>query len=91
MRSNGNRGLWLGDRATAVLRFWENDNTATLTGDHIHFWPYGINGAHEDDGSDALYINRLSFKHSERMDFHRQEALQRRRIASNKRTISVII
>jgi hypothetical protein len=56
MRSNGNRGLWLGDRATAVLRFWENDNTATLTGDHIHFWPYGINGAHEDDGSDALYI-----------------------------------
>lgn len=56
MRSNGDRGVWLGDRVTNVIRFWENDETSTVTGDNIHFWPYGINGAHEDDGSDALYI-----------------------------------
>lgn len=56
MRSNGNRGLWLGDRATEVLRFWDNSETATVNGDNMHFWPYGINGAFEDDGSDALYI-----------------------------------
>ena len=39
-----------------VLRFWNNDETATLSGDGQHLWPYGINGAHEDNGSDQLYI-----------------------------------
>lgn len=49
-------GVWLGERATQVVRFLENDATATLKGDATHMWPYGINGAHEDSGSELLYI-----------------------------------
>ncbi len=49
-------GLWLGDRVTEVLRFWDNNNTSQLNGDYQHMWPYGINGANEDNGSDVLYI-----------------------------------
>ncbi len=49
-------GLWLGDRVTQVLRFWDNNNTSQLNGDYQHMWPYGINGAQEDNGSDVLYI-----------------------------------
>ena len=39
-----------------ALRFWNNDEGATLSGDGMHLWPYGINGAQEDNGSDQLYI-----------------------------------
>jgi len=56
IRSNGDRGDWLGDRATELLRFWDNSSTEVLTGDATHLWPYGINGAHEDNGTDILYI-----------------------------------
>jgi len=49
-------GLWLGDRVTEVLRFWDNSTTSQLNGDYQHMWPYGINGASEDNGSDVLYI-----------------------------------
>lgn len=56
MRSGSTTGDWLGDRATDVLRFWDNSETATLHGDNTHMWPYGINGAHEDAGTDQLYI-----------------------------------
>lgn len=49
-------GLWLGDRATEVVRFLNNSTTEQLSGDYQHMWPYGINGAHEDDGTDLLYI-----------------------------------
>ncbi|MBR1932505.1 MAG: hypothetical protein IJ841_02340 [Prevotella sp.] len=49
-------GQWLGDRVTEVLRFWDNNNTEVLNGDYQHMWPYGINGAGEDTGSDILYI-----------------------------------
>ncbi|MCQ2095558.1 MAG: hypothetical protein MJY59_02290 [Bacteroidaceae bacterium] len=48
-------GVWTGDRANKVLQFWDNDKTAKLHGDSQHMWPYGINGAHEDNGSDMLY------------------------------------
>ncbi len=54
MRANSSSGLWLGDRVTALLSFWENTYT-TLTGDNTHMWPYGINGAQEDNGSESLY------------------------------------
>ncbi len=56
LRSGNGRGLWLGDRVTEVLRFWDNSTTAQLNGDDMHMWPYGINGAQEDNGSDVLYI-----------------------------------
>lgn len=49
-------GVWLGDRATEVVRFLDNNNSSTMKGDGTHMWPYGINGAHEDTGSEFLYI-----------------------------------
>lgn len=53
-------GVYLGERANKVLRFMTNDPTATIKGDYIHFWPYGINGSFEDDGSDMTYtINTM--------------------------------
>ena len=48
-------GTWTGVRANEVLRFWDNNNTAQMKGDSQHMWPYGINGAQEDSGTDLLY------------------------------------
>ena len=56
LRAGGSSGTWLGDRVTEFLRFWDNNQTTTLTGDGTHMWPYGINGAHEDSGSKLLYM-----------------------------------
>lgn len=56
LRENTTRGIWLGDRVTEFLRFWENNTTSTLNGDGTHMWPYGINGAQEDSGSELLYM-----------------------------------
>lgn len=55
MRSAGDRGDWLGDRVTEAVRFWDNSTTAVISGDNMHLWPYGCNGAHEDTHSDNLY------------------------------------
>lgn len=55
-RQNVSSGYWYGSRATRVLRFWDNDNSAYLKGDKTHMWPYGVNGAHEDTKTDKLYI-----------------------------------
>lgn len=54
-RQNTSSGFWLGERTDQILAFLENDNEAHLKGDKTHFWPYGINGAHEDDGTRMLY------------------------------------
>ncbi|MBR4845597.1 MAG: hypothetical protein IKU98_04160, partial [Bacteroidaceae bacterium] len=48
-------GTWTGPRANSVLQFWNNNTTEEMHGDGMHMWPYGINGAHEDAGSDQLY------------------------------------
>ncbi len=56
LRETGSRGYWLGVRATRAVRFWDNSSTEKLNGDGTHMWPYGINGAHEDLGTDVLYI-----------------------------------
>ena len=48
-------GVWTGVRANEVLQFWNNDNSAKMHGDSQHMWPYGINGAQEDSGTDLLY------------------------------------
>ena len=55
LRSGNGTGQWLGDRVAEALTFWENAETK-LNGDNIHMWPYGINGAHEDDGTVKLYL-----------------------------------
>ena len=55
MRSNGDRGLWYGNRTSEVLNFWDNKTDAVLNGDNTHLWPYGINGANEDNGTNVLY------------------------------------
>ena len=62
LRANGTTGLWTGERANSVLRFWDNNQSVSLTGDVTHMWPtsssipYGINGSWEDTGSEILYI-----------------------------------
>ncbi len=56
LRETGSGGIWLGDRTDAVVQFLNNDTSSHLTGDSVHMWPYGINGAHEDNGSEFTYI-----------------------------------
>lgn len=56
LRETGSRGYWLGTRATRALRFWDNSTTSRLNGDGTHMWPYGVNGAHEDAGTQILYV-----------------------------------
>lgn len=55
LRAGSGTGRWLGDRATELIRFWDNNNSATVNGDGTHVWPYGINGANEDNGTVTLY------------------------------------
>ncbi len=63
IRSESSRGIWYGKRATRFLQFWDNSDGVKLTGDGTHLWAtgaaqslsYTINGAHEDNHSDASY------------------------------------
>lgn len=55
LRSGSGTGDWLGDRVSAFLDFWDNTTGSHLHGDKIHMWPYGVNGAQEDNGTLALY------------------------------------
>ena len=55
LRSGNGTGEWLGDRVSAFLDFWDNTTGSRLKGDTQHMWPYGINGANEDNGTLALY------------------------------------
>ena len=67
LRAETSRGLWLGPRANQVIKFLQNDATATLTGDNTHMWPYGINGAHEDTynpESTILYYGNVFTTHA---------------------------
>lgn len=49
-------GVYQGVQANRLLRFMTRNPGESLKGDNIHFWPYGINGAHEDNGQEMLYI-----------------------------------
>ena len=49
-------GHWLGERVSAFLDFWDNTTDSQLNGDYQHMWPYGINGASEDNGRNELYF-----------------------------------
>ncbi len=67
LRSNTTSGLWLGPRANMMVRFLENNASATLNGDGTHMWPYGINGAHEDvynPESTILYYGNIMTTHA---------------------------
>ena len=55
MRSGNGTGDWVGERVSAFLNFWDNTSGSFLHGDTQHMWPYGINGAHEDDGTLKTY------------------------------------
>lgn len=55
MRSGNGTGDWLGDRVSDFLDFWDNTTGSRLHGDTQHMWPYGINGANEDDNSLKTY------------------------------------
>lgn len=50
------KGTWQGSHAKEILRMMTDSSTAEIYGDGTHFWPYGINGAHEDTGEEMLYI-----------------------------------
>lgn len=56
LRTGDGTGYWTGDRVTEALTFWDNKTGSRLNGDNIHMWPYGINGAHEDNGTELLYL-----------------------------------
>lgn len=56
LRETGSSGAWLGENANHVVKFISNDPNEYLRGDSVHMWPYGINGASEDTGSELLYI-----------------------------------
>ena len=55
LRSGDGTGQWLGDRVSDFLDFWDNKTGSRLNGDTQHMWPYGINGAQEDNGTLLLY------------------------------------
>ena len=55
LRSSNGTGQWLGDRVSDFLNFWDNTTGSRLNGDTQHMWPYGINGAQEDNGTLQLY------------------------------------
>ncbi len=49
-------GKWTGEMANKNLQFMTGDPEEYVKGDRMHFWPYGINGAHEDTGEEMLYL-----------------------------------
>ncbi len=55
LRAGAGTGQFLGSRTTELVHFLGNDNSAVMNGDATHLWPYGINGAHEDNGTEFLY------------------------------------
>ena len=71
LRAETSRGLWLGPRATQMVRFFDNNETSTLTGDGTHMWPYGINGAQEDSynpSKKVLYYANILITHALHQD-----------------------
>ena len=78
-RAEGNRGRWLGPRATQMIQFLNKDNGVYMTGDNTHMWPtsavsglnYGINGAHEDTynpENTLLYYGNVLLTHALHQD-----------------------
>lgn len=56
LRSGTTTGNWLGERANNMVRFFDNNESSVLKGDNQHMWPYGINGAFEDEHTEIQYL-----------------------------------
>lgn len=78
-RADGDRGKWLGPRATQMIQFLNKDNSAYMTGDNTHMWPtssysgpnYGINGSWEDSynpENTLLYYGNVLITHALHQD-----------------------
>ena len=78
-RENGDRGKWLGPRATQMIQFLNKDNNAYMTGDNTHMWPsssyngpnFGINGSWEDTynpENTLLYYGNVLITHAMHQD-----------------------
>ena len=60
LRGGSGTGLWLGDRANELVKFWDNNASEYVTGDVTHVWAsagtsFSVNGAHEDTGTKMQY------------------------------------
>ena len=49
-------GTWKCSRANEILQMMIDTPESVINGDAMHFWPFGINGTHEDIGNEMLYI-----------------------------------
>ncbi len=58
-------GSYRGAKAAALLRVWDGAN-ATLSCDHWHFWPYGLNYA--DEFSDSAFDRNVLLVEAMRQD-----------------------
>ena len=78
-RQDGDRGRWLGPRATQMIQFLNKDNSVYMTGDNTHMWPtsavsglnYGINGSWEDTynpENTLLYYGNVLITHALHQD-----------------------
>lgn len=78
-RADGDRGRWLGPRATQMIQFLNKDNSVYMTGDNTHMWPtsavsglnYGINGSWEDTynpENTLLYYGNVLLTHALHQD-----------------------
>ena len=45
-----------GERANEIVQLMSGNDEEYIRKSGVHFWPYGINGAHEDTGEEDLYI-----------------------------------
>jgi hypothetical protein len=51
--------VWTGPNANAVLASIPNPRDTQLHADNMHFWPYGLNYAHEYENEDDLIYHCL--------------------------------
>ncbi len=65
-------GIFTGEHTTAAIREISGDATAVIKGDSQHFWPYGLNYAHEVK-SEADLINHCKIVNAMWKDFFHEE------------------
>lgn len=65
-------GDFTGKHGTEMLREITSDPDAVLHGDNTHFWPYGLNYAHEVESDDDL-VNHCKIVNAMYMDMFNEE------------------